>query len=62
MEMPLTHQGQAICLRQSKQVPCLKTLQKGSFPQNATVLCPLWSLIVKIIEVYSMYVPYNYKK
>lgn len=37
----LTHQGQAICLRCSKQVPCLKALQKGSFPQNATVLCPL---------------------
>lgn len=51
----LTHQGQAVCFRHSKQVPCLKAIQKGSFPRNTTVLCPLWSLIMKIIEVYTMY-------
>lgn len=58
----LTHQGQAICFRHSKQVPSLKALQKGSFPQSTTLLCPLWSLITKIIGVYTIYVAYNYKK
>lgn len=46
VKIPQTHkktmcdtltQRQAICLRHSKQVPCLKALQKGSFPQNASI-------------------------